>query len=343
MVKFIKKSKTAFFVLFFGLLTFSVLNSCEKKSNDDETNTSAKETENTSTKLEVNPTTLSFGTATDYKTVSISTKGSWSVNCSETWCTVSPLSGEGNGSILVMVLENNSADAPVRNGTITVTQGKTQKKITVTQAGQGGSGGNYDYAPCSAILTGTKNGSSAIITWTFPTSSGCGTPTNFVLREVNYPGLNPYYNVLATSGTSYTITNPKYDESGIAYYEMEVGNDKGRASSVLYYNGYSFFNDIDDAWSNSLPAPTGLYVSQNQNGDEVFLYLAWDPVSRAAEYEIMWSINLVDFYYLFDPPTITNTTCYVSVGNTKGIIYFCVRAINGNVESLWSVLSVEIK
>lgn len=95
-----------------------------------------------------------------------------------------------------------------------------------------------DVSPCPPTLTGTKVGSNSIkISWTFSTSSGCGTPTNF-----EFKGYNPQFGtwvVLATSGISYTVV-PSFDDNGFAKYGITVKNSKGSAQKLITYNGTSF-------------------------------------------------------------------------------------------------------
>ena len=69
----------------------------------------------------------------DSKTFAITSNDSWTVESSEPWLTVSPLSGEENGVITVNTSANDDSD--IRTGTITLStaHGTESKTISVTQ------------------------------------------------------------------------------------------------------------------------------------------------------------------------------------------------------------------
>ncbi len=69
----------------------------------------------------------------DSKTFAITSNDSWTVESSEPWLTVSPLSGEENGEITVSTSANDGSDT--RTGTITLStaHGTESKTISVTQ------------------------------------------------------------------------------------------------------------------------------------------------------------------------------------------------------------------
>lgn len=69
----------------------------------------------------------------DSKTFAITSNDSWTVESSEPWLTVSPLSGEENGVITVNTSANDGSD--IRTGTITLStaHGTESKTISVTQ------------------------------------------------------------------------------------------------------------------------------------------------------------------------------------------------------------------
>ncbi|MDR2361489.1 MAG: hypothetical protein LBD91_02035 [Prevotellaceae bacterium] len=68
--------------------------------------------------------------------VAVTSNLSWTVavDAAATWCTVSPASGEGNGTIAVAVMEN-PAITP-RAATVTITAGTLAKTVIITQASE---------------------------------------------------------------------------------------------------------------------------------------------------------------------------------------------------------------
>ena len=90
--------------------------------------------------LTVSPSSLSFVTAGETKTFAITSNTDWTVTSSDSWCQVSPGSGNNNGNINVTTTANSGA---ARNTTITISgTGVADKTVTVSQAAT--SGGSSD-------------------------------------------------------------------------------------------------------------------------------------------------------------------------------------------------------
>ena len=87
-----------------------------------------------SSALEVSATSLSFTAAASSQQASIIGNVNWNVTDNQTWITVSPASGFGNGTITVSVAANTGTAA--RTGAVTVSGGTFTRNISVTQAGQ---------------------------------------------------------------------------------------------------------------------------------------------------------------------------------------------------------------
>lgn len=86
--------------------------------------------------LKVEPTSITVAPAATTRTLSVSTASSWTATSSDTWFTFSPASGNGDGQITVSITENAGEagqEAPARNGSITVTAGGKNVKISVSQ------------------------------------------------------------------------------------------------------------------------------------------------------------------------------------------------------------------
>ncbi len=83
--------------------------------------------------LSATPTSISFDYKEDTKPFDIKSNLSWNASADKDWCTVTPQSGSGNGSVTVKVAQNNSEDT--RTATIKVSGGGKTAEITVTQNG----------------------------------------------------------------------------------------------------------------------------------------------------------------------------------------------------------------
>ena len=87
--------------------------------------------------LSVSPGSLSFTSTSEQKTFNIYTTNSsdisWTVQSSETWLTVSPITGLNEGTVTVTADDNISSSQ--RTATITVSGGDVTQTIRVTQAG----------------------------------------------------------------------------------------------------------------------------------------------------------------------------------------------------------------
>ncbi|MDR0436784.1 MAG: BACON domain-containing protein [Bacteroidales bacterium] len=104
--------------------------------------------------LTVNPTSLSFVASTEQKTVAVTSNTTWTASSSADWCTVTPTSGDGNGTLTVTVTENTGS---TRHASITVatTNGAVSRTITVSQGGvtSGSSVATFDF---TSVMAGTS-------------------------------------------------------------------------------------------------------------------------------------------------------------------------------------------
>jgi hypothetical protein len=67
------------------------------------------------------------------KTISVTSNVDWTVSCPDSWVTVSPTTGSGNGSFKISVQENKAFEA--RNSTVTVVAGEKSSSVKVSQLG----------------------------------------------------------------------------------------------------------------------------------------------------------------------------------------------------------------
>jgi hypothetical protein len=108
-----------FLAVFTGLM---ITSSCSKDEVASDTPT-----------LSVNPENVSATTAAGSYTVNITSNVSWTATSSETWCSITPASGDGNGTLTIIVAANTAIET--RTATVTVKAGALTKTVTVTQLG----------------------------------------------------------------------------------------------------------------------------------------------------------------------------------------------------------------
>ena len=114
--------------------------------------------------LTVNPTSLNYTAAGESKTVTITSNTTWSATSSENWLTISPASGNNNGSITAVAEANTSAQQ--RTATITISGENVESKtISVTQAGF-----SYTLTVNPSSLSYTAEGESKTVTVTSNTT-----------------------------------------------------------------------------------------------------------------------------------------------------------------------------
>ena len=116
-----KKYKFLLYTLICVCLTFiSISCSGDEDKNDPE--------------LIVSTDNLTFTKDGGDNTIHIKTNQKWTVASSESWCTVSPASGEGTGTIKLTVSAQANTTTDIRNATLTITAGNIKKEVAVTQA-----------------------------------------------------------------------------------------------------------------------------------------------------------------------------------------------------------------
>ena len=84
--------------------------------------------------LQMDSTALKFSVGAGSAHVSIESDGSWTAAASDTWITVTPASGAGDGTLTVSVTENTGVEG--RSGYITVTLGSSVYRVPVIQQGK---------------------------------------------------------------------------------------------------------------------------------------------------------------------------------------------------------------
>ena len=108
-------------VLTAAVAAMAVLFSCEKKAAAPE--------------LSVNPLTADFEAAGGDKDIAVTSNVDWTVTASKEWVTVSPKSGNGNGTVKIIVDPNDGVS--VREADVTIAAGDNLSKVVkIAQLGQ---------------------------------------------------------------------------------------------------------------------------------------------------------------------------------------------------------------
>jgi hypothetical protein len=115
-----KRKSILFLAAFTGLLM--TMNSCSKDKVTPDIPSLAVSAENVS----------AVATAGSY-TVNITANVAWTATSNQTWCSITPASGEGNGVLTITVAENTALEA--RTASITVKAGALTKTVVVAQLG----------------------------------------------------------------------------------------------------------------------------------------------------------------------------------------------------------------
>jgi len=82
--------------------------------------------------LTVSPSTIDIAATSGDTTIMITSNTSWTVASDQSWLSVAPVSGSGNGTVILTATKNSTANE--RNAIVTVSaEGATSQTITVTQ------------------------------------------------------------------------------------------------------------------------------------------------------------------------------------------------------------------
>ena len=131
-----------FFTLLTILSVVLLTSSCQKELPDAIKNIDVSQGEKTPTptptptaepKVSLETNKLEFSSGSGSQTFKITSNTSWTVSSDQAWCSVSPTSGSGDGSVTVKVDEN--ASTAERTATFTVKSEAGDKTVKVTQRG----------------------------------------------------------------------------------------------------------------------------------------------------------------------------------------------------------------
>ena len=168
---------------------------------------------------------------------------------------------------------------------------------------------SIEYSPCPPTVS-VSGTTSQTVSWSNPTSSGCGTPTSYEVYKRN-PSTNQYELQKTTSSRSYTPSSSDI-HPGKNMYAVKAINNSG---SDL---GYSYSQDVPLAKPSS-------FTAQKSGSDVKF---TWSKVAWATGYQIYECSSASGNYTILDQITNGNQTTLtryypISSGTTR---YFKIRA-----------------
>jgi aryl-phospho-beta-D-glucosidase BglC (GH1 family) len=225
--------------------------------------------------LTVSSSTLSAGATAGTQTVSISSNISWTVSASQSWITVSPVSGSGNATLSVSVTQNTGAS---RSGSVTVAGGGLTRTISVTQAagstgggtsgaiqaesGVAGGGVTFDTSNAGYNGTGFANFPTSGGTLTFNNVSSTGGSSQLAIRYANGSGASRT-GLLVVNGTSTNITFPA-TTSWTAWTTLNVNItlNSGTANTIAFQSNGQDLANIDEFTITALSTPD-VYQAEN--------------------------------------------------------------------------------
>ena len=175
----------------------------------------------------------------------------------------------------------------------------------------GGGGGGTSYSPCPPTVS-VSGSSSQTVTWTVPTSSGCGTPTSFEVYK--YAPCSSTWE-LKTTTTSHTYNCSSSNiHPGYNKYIVKAINSQGTAQSMMAISTLV-----------SLAKPSSFSVQKLSGG---YIKFTWSAVAKATGYQIFDATSASGPYYILDQVTDGSTTTLtryypMSSGTTR---YFKIKA-----------------
>lgn len=235
--------------------------------------------------LSVSPSSLDFEATASSMTFAIQSNSSWTIECTESWCSVSPESGNGDATVSVSVVANESITE--RNAHITIFAGETAKEISVTQNGSeitlSISPDNLEFAPEAssksvAIQCNTSWTVSSPASWcSVSPSSGNGNATLSVSVSANES--SSYRTAVITVTAGNETRNISINQNGVSWViidghrAVDLGLPSGTkwadcnvgANSPSEYGNFYSFTSTSSDWGGRWARPTEAQFTELSN------------------------------------------------------------------------------
>ncbi len=259
------------------------------------------------TTLQLSSESLSFESSEKSEEITITSNDNWAASSDQSWCTVSPASGTGDGVLNITVQEYSGTES--RSATVTVKAGTLTKAVTVTQNGksQGDSEKNPP-AGAEAVDLGLPSGT----LWA-NMNVGASSPEDygdyFAWGETTPKDIYSWPSYKWCNGSETTMTkycsNSKYGDNGFTDSKtvLDAKDDAARANW-----GGDWRMPTDPEFGELIDNTTNEWTTQNgvngykftskTNGNSIFLPAAgyrwegWFSYQNAGSKGYYWSSSL---------------------------------------------------
>lgn len=237
------------------------------------------------TTLTVSPLSLNFESNASSGTITIQSNSLWAVVCSESWCSATPNTGNGDGTLMVSAIENENIEE--RTATITISSGETVQEVAVSQKGRiitlSISPESLDFEPeaSSKSISVQCNGSwtvSCPASWcSVNPSSGSGNASLSVMVSANES--STYRTAVISVSAGAETRNISVSQHGVSWViidghrAIDLGLPSGtkwadcnvNASSPSEYGGFYSFTATGSDWGGHWHRPTLSQIDELTN------------------------------------------------------------------------------
>ena len=228
--------------------------------------------------VSVSPSSLSFAAENaPAQSVSVQSNGSWRVVPGDSWFTVTPLSGNGSGSLQVSV-NRNASGARTAVFTVTGTDGKNSAAVTVTQAGYVAPQPE-EVVPVPVAFDGNKRSSTTyqILIYGFADSNNDGVG--------DFKGIISKLDYLEAMGVTAVWLSPAHPTSSYHAYDV---NDYGKVNP-LYGTEKDFKDLVAQCHAKDIEVYMDFVINHSGNAHPWFTDAASNPESPYRDYYIFSS------------------------------------------------------
>lgn len=248
--------------------------------------------------LVVSTDAMSLSKAGETKAMHIKTNVSWSVTASESWCTVSPASGEGTGTIKIEVTAPANTATDERTATLTITAGNISEQVTVTQVAADGlilEQNTFNDVPGEGTDIHVKLTTNGDVTVTCNDSWITRSTTKAMVEQTLIFKVAPNYNAARSGTITFTLgeltETVTINQSAINLSGIGMESDALTLAGKMYA-GWNIGNTLEaiggeTAWGN--PKLTYLYVKKikEMGFNAIRIPCAWDQyIEDASTYKL---------------------------------------------------------
>jgi Leucine-rich repeat (LRR) protein len=283
--------------------------------------------------LSVDATEINIpATATD-STIAITSNLAWTATCSETWCTVTPASGNGSDAITLSVTENPTMEA--RTAIVTLEAGDLTCNITVAQ--NAAADAELTVTPTYRITYLQVSAQKIVIYWGDGTTDEYNNLLHHDPISHTYPDNNSTYTIrIKEEGLTHLYIDSSFHATNLnvngcteltelyCYYNqltsLDVSNNTKLTSLHCGYNQLTGLDISNNTELTSLHCGgnqlTSLDVSNNMELTE--LYCSYNQLSATALNEIFAALTPKQGGWINISGNPGASTCNQSIATNKG-------------------------